>query len=206
MEKFKFRAWHKKLKCWGKPCVGIDFDKLEAIFGLGVRYLYFHNKEIDELPTAISSEKVDILNAQDKIVIMQYTDVKEKVEMKELKFRAIIPERNAIIYFTLKDLIEDKFSNREILWKWLEEGNQPDLFTGFKDKNTKEIYEGDIVRCNDEYCAVVIWKRDGFILDFFGSVKSVPSLWYNAENSEKIEVVGNIYENPELTILLSDDV
>ncbi len=77
-------------------------------------------------------------------------------------------------------------------------------YTGFKDKNTKEIYEGDIVRCNDEYCAVVIWKRDGFLLDSI-TRKNIPSLWYNAENSEKIEVIGNIYENPELTILLSDD-
>ena len=78
-------------------------------------------------------------------------------------------------------------------------------YTGFKDKNTKEIYGGDIVRCNDEYCAVVVWKQDGFLLDFLINKKNIPSLWYNAENSEKIEVIGNIYENPELTILLSDD-
>ena len=125
--------------------------------------------------------------------------------MNEIKFRAVIPKRNAIIYFTLKDLIQDKFSNREILWKWLEEGNQPDLFTGFEDKNRREIYGGDIVKCNDGYCGVVIWKRDGFVLDFFNNKKKIPSLWYNAENSERIEIIGNIYENPELTILLSDD-
>jgi len=78
-------------------------------------------------------------------------------------------------------------------------------YTEYNDKNRKEIYEGDIVRCNDEYYAVIIWKRDGFILDFLDNMGCIPSLQYNAERSDKIEVIGNIYENPELTVLLSDD-
>jgi len=125
--------------------------------------------------------------------------------MKELKFRAIILERNAIFYFTPKDLIQDKFSNREILWKWLEEGNQPDLFIGAKDKNGREIYEGDIVRYNDKLTGVVVWKYTGFVLELLNRKKSPILLWYDVDTKDNIEVIGNIYENPELIILLSDD-
>ncbi len=88
-----------------------------------------------------------------------------------MKFRAIIPERNATLYFTLKDLLEDKFSNREILWKWLEEGNQPDLFTSAKDKDNREIYERDIVRYNDKYTGVIVWKHTGFVLELLNDKK-----------------------------------
>jgi len=125
--------------------------------------------------------------------------------MKELKFRAIILERNAIFYFTPKDLIQDKFSNREILWKWLEEGNQPDLFIGAKDKNGREIYEGDIVRYNDKLTGVVVWKYTGFVLELLNRKKSPILLWYDVDTKDNIEVIGNIHENPELIILLSDD-
>ncbi len=79
--------------------------------------------------------------------------------MEKNKFRAIIPERNAVIYFTLKELLENKFSNRAILWKWLEEGNQPDLFIGLRDKNNREIYEHDIVKCQKEI-GVVEFRED----------------------------------------------
>lgn len=63
-------------------------------------------------------------------------------------------------------------------------------FTGLKDKNGKEIYEGDIMKITEHYHEV-FWDIDRAM--FRTKVYSLTSSiqWDG-------EVIGNIYENPEL--------
>ncbi|MFQ9545589.1 MAG: YopX family protein [Clostridium sp.] len=69
-------------------------------------------------------------------------------------------------------------------------------YTGIRDKNGKEIYEGDIVRTDEkEKLSKVEWDEDNAGLMLIAdSIMMDFSCYY----PEELEVVGNIYENPEL--------
>jgi len=64
-------------------------------------------------------------------------------------------------------------------------------YTGLKDKNGQEIYEGDILKFNtkggNEMIYEVKWRGKGF-----------KPTRMSEDNQEEIEIIGNIYENPEL--------
>jgi len=80
-------------------------------------------------------------------------------------------------------------------------------FTGLLDKNGKEIYEGDIIEFNESdkikdgtYMRFfVVWISDrqaGYGWGLANKVNPDVSLGFSHVTSE--EVIGNIYENPEL--------
>ncbi|NGT51780.1 hypothetical protein G6Z12_07475 [Clostridium perfringens] len=76
-------------------------------------------------------------------------------------------------------------------------------YTGLKDKNRKEIYEGDIlsikIYSGDKVIVegkTVVEFKDGCFGVIWGHDKAFLSL--NSFFKAKFEVIGNIYENPEL--------
>ena len=109
--------------------------------------------------------------------------------MREIKFRAWNKESKFMFKIFDSTTHQDWFLSS---WKERHEITQ---YTGLNDKNGKEIYEGDIFETTSGVVAVVEWENNGRFLGF--TVESERKIVY-VGREPKVEVIGNIYENPEL--------
>ena len=69
-------------------------------------------------------------------------------------------------------------------------------YTGLNDKNGKEIYEGDIFKTILGWVAVVEWDEINARFLGFTLERERKILYVGREPA--VEVIGNIYDNPEL--------
>jgi len=74
-------------------------------------------------------------------------------------------------------------------------------YTGRKDKNNKEIYEGDVIKDIENWVGVIKWdKKDCFFCVEY-PLQNETMMFDDAFDSNperNAEIIGNIYENSEL--------
>ncbi|WP_019123618.1 YopX family protein [Brevibacillus massiliensis] len=78
-------------------------------------------------------------------------------------------------------------------------------YTGLLDKNGKEIYESDILleslSFDEKYAHVVVWSQDdcAWMFEYDGDLFTASEM-----NFEQCEIVGNVYDKPELLEVVND--
>ena len=125
--------------------------------------------------------------------------------MREIKFRAWLKEKKEMIDNARPDffckqlhyLRGNSAGGQDVLGVSTEDIELME-YTGLKDKNGKEIYEGDILfeSFGEKYYKVV-FENGSFRAEFEGDFEE-HSFDLIDVVAQGCEIVGNIYENPEL--------
>lgn len=103
---------------------------------------------------------------------------------REIKFRAWDKKRKQM--YSWEELKDSPFS-LEFIFE-LQNYLIPLEYTNYKDKNGKEIYEGDIINKQEQYKYEVIFKDGAF------GVFTSNYGWKLLSEFKQIEIIGNIYK------------
>ena len=113
--------------------------------------------------------------------------------MREIKFRAWDGKRYTTDFFiTSEGTVFKPHYDRDAE---IVSGFTIEQFTGLHDKNGKEIYEGDLIKYGSDAPLEVIYRESCFCYNQKSRYISRLQIF---DNINKIEVIGNIHENPEL--------
>lgn len=109
--------------------------------------------------------------------------------MREIKFRAWDIENQKWLYFRI-----DRFPSEPQVIK-IPKQVKIHFSTGLLDKNSVEIYEGDIFEDEDDSNK---WEVVFENCEYFGKLIGNDGERSLSIRTNEIEIIGNIYENPEL--------
>ena len=125
--------------------------------------------------------------------------------MREIKFRAWVKDRKAIFEVISIDYVSKKVTyiverTGHLLNIRHDKFNDVELmqYTGIKDKDNKEIYEGDILfESSGERYYKVVFENGSFRAEFKGDFEEYSFDLIDVV-AQSCEVIGNIYENSKL--------
>ena len=123
--------------------------------------------------------------------------------MREIKFRAWLKEERKMVnvetlFIGINRLCFGNSKTEDLFFRDFEEVELMQ-YTGLKDKNGKEIYEGDILFFRDENMKyIVVWQDAAFIIKSIEIRNYSEKMCWLDDTEICCEIVGNIYENKKL--------